>query len=32
NKRVDGMFTDDDKTLTWLMGRFAGELLHRMSE
>lgn len=32
NKSVDGMFTDDDKTLTWLMGRFAGELLHRMSD
>lgn len=32
NKRVDGMFTDDDQTLAWLMGRFAGELLHRMSE
>ena len=32
NKRSDGMFTDDDKTLTWLMARFAGELLHRMSE
>jgi len=31
NKRVDGMFTDDDQTLAWLMGRFAGELLHRMS-
>ena len=24
NKRVDGMFTDDDKTLALLMGRFAG--------
>jgi GAF domain-containing protein len=32
NKRVDGMFTDDDQTLAWLLGRFAGELLHRMSE
>ena len=31
NKRVDRMFTDDDLTLTWLMGRFAGELLHRMT-
>ena len=31
NKRVDGMFTDDDQTLTGLMGRFAGELLHRMT-
>ena len=32
NKRVDGMFSDDDQTLTCLMGRFAGELLHQMSE
>lgn len=32
NKRVDGMFTDDDQTLGWLMGRFAGELLYRMSK
>lgn len=32
NKRVDGMFTDDDQTLSWLMGRFAGELLYRMSK
>ena len=32
NKRVGGMFTDDDLTLACLMGRFAGELLHRMSE
>lgn len=32
NKQVDGMFTDDDQTLAWLLGRFAGELLYRMSK
>ena len=31
NKGGDGMFTDDDQTLVWLMSRFAGELLQRMS-
>ena len=32
NKREHGMFDEDDQTLLVLMSRFAGELLHRMSQ
>ena len=32
NKGHHGMFSEDDQTLLSLMSRFAGELLHRMSE